>query len=1081
MRFPYFVILSACTLMLALPLLAQSPNGVLNGIVVDASNSAIVGADVTAQNDTTGLQYSTKTNGEGIYVLSNLPPGAYRLQVSKFGFKSIIKPDIELHVQDSLALNFTLPVGASAEVVTVTGGAPFLNTENAAVSTVVDRKYVESMPLNGRSFQDLILLTPGVVTNSPQSGALNGSSGEFSVNGQRTESNYYSVDGVSANLGASPAALPHAPTPGVSGSLAASTALGTSQSLVSVDALEEFRVQSSTYSAEYGRNPGGQFSFATRSGTNEWHGTAFDYLRNNIFDANDWFNDYLKLAQPPLRQNDFGGTLGGPIRIPWLYNGKDKTFFFFSYEGLRLIQPQAASINYVPTADLRASAPAPLQPALNAFPIVNCTPALPSCVSDFGNGIGEFVGSWSNPSQIDAVSLRLDHAIGTKLRLFFRFSDTPSFTNHRASGNFASPSNIYSTSNTTRTYTLGVSSLLSSRVTNEFRWNYGTNAATSATDIDDFGGAHPVSLVELQGVDPQSNPGSQVVMNLLLDSAGAHVPQIAQNDSSNLQKQWNLVDSLTISAGRHQLKFGVDYRRLTSALSAASPNLVYYYESTSSVQSNSVDFGIGNSAIPAYPLYTNLSVFAQDEWRLSSRLNVSMGLRWEVNPSPGAAKGNLPYTIQGDIGDPSSLILAPQGTPLWRTTWFNLAPRLGAAYSLRYGSGWDTVIRGGGGVFFDTGQQLGSQGYAGAGYFASGFFGSAFGLPVSFPAPIGQFVPPVVNPPIAPYNTPVYGFPKHLQLPYTLQWNTSIQQALGKSQAATFSYVGARARRLLQQNVVIPANFEDGIFFVQNGLTSSYDSLQVQYQRRIASGLQGLASYTWSHAIDYGSTDAALPYIRGNADFDVRHSFSAALSYDLPSVHRRKFASAFLNGWGLDDRLSVRTAFPVNLTGRTFLDPITMKAVPSQLDMVPGAPLYLSGSECSAIYANGLDCPGGRAINPNAFTSAPAGVSGNAPRNDARGFGAFQMDIALRREFPIFERLKLQFRAEAFNVFNHPNFGVINGSPHCTPNDSGSPDFVPGCTFGQATASLAQSLGVLSPLYQAGGPRSVQFALKLIF
>ena len=248
--------------------------------------------------------------------MPNIPPGNYRIQVSNSGFKTIIKPDIVIHVEDALAINFTLPIGAASEIVTVEGGAPLINTTDASVSTVVDRKYVENMPLNGRSFQDLVLLTPGVVTSSPQSGSgYIGEQGEFSVNGQRTESNYYSVDGVSANVG-TVAGSPASFTPGVTGSLPIATALGTTQGLVSVDALQEFRVQSSSYSAEYGRNPGGQFSFVTRSGTNEWHGSAFDYLRNNAFDANDWFNDYDGLPKPAERQNDFGGTLGGPVAIP---------------------------------------------------------------------------------------------------------------------------------------------------------------------------------------------------------------------------------------------------------------------------------------------------------------------------------------------------------------------------------------------------------------------------------------------------------------------------------------------------------------------------------------------------------------------------------------------------------------------------------------------------------------------------------------------------------------------------------------------------------------------------------------------
>src|SRR5437660_2440104 len=233
----------------------------------------------------------------------------YRIDVSHVGFKSILKPDVIFNVRDAVAINFKLPIGAINETVTVEGGVSLVDTESAAVSTVVDQTYVKNMPLNGRSFQDLILLTPGAVTQTPQVNPNNsaftglGQSGEFSVNGQRTESNYYTVDGVSANVGATGGVMIQGGGP--SGSVPGATALGTTQALVSVDDLQEFRVQSSTYSAEYARNPGGQFAFETKSGANQWHGTGFDYLRNNYFDANDWFNDYLKVPEAPLRQNDF--------------------------------------------------------------------------------------------------------------------------------------------------------------------------------------------------------------------------------------------------------------------------------------------------------------------------------------------------------------------------------------------------------------------------------------------------------------------------------------------------------------------------------------------------------------------------------------------------------------------------------------------------------------------------------------------------------------------------------------------------------------------------------------------------------
>jgi len=331
----------------------------------------------------------------------------------------------------------------------------------------------------------------------------------------------------------------------------------------------------------------------------------------------------------------------------------------------------------------------------------------------------------------------------------------------------------------------------------------------------------------------------------------------------------------------------------------------------------------------------------------------------------------------------------------------------------------------------------------------------------------------------------VYAFPRHLQLPYTLQWNASVEQSLGKSSALTISYVGANGRKLLEQNQVSAGSFNPNfgtIEFTKNGFTSDYNSLQIQFRRRLAQGLQALGSYTFAHGIDYGSQNVSLPYIRGNSDFDVRHNLSSALSYDFPSRFRSRLARAILSDWGMDDRFTVRSGFPVTLNGPSFTDPATGNILYAGLNLVPGQPIYIYGAECVAVY--GSSCPGGRAINPSAF-APPAGCTpfgctgqvgaGDAPRNFVQGFGAWQMDLAVRRDFPIYERLKLQFRVEAFNIFNHPNFGTINSS-YCSPAATG-----PTCTFGQATSTLAGSLGGLNPLYQMGGPRSLQFALKLVF
>jgi hypothetical protein len=291
------------------------------------------------------------------------------------------------------------------------------------------------------------------------------------------------------------------------------------------------------------------------------------------------------------------------------------------------------------------------------------------------------------------------------------------------------------------------------------------------------------------------------------------------------------------------------------------------------------------------------------------------------------------------------------------------------------------------------------------------------------------------------------------------------------------SYVGSHAARLLKEaEISTPNNPNASTFvFIDNGLTSNYNALQVKFRRRLSRGLTGLASYTWSHCIDYGSQDYALAYQRGNCDFDVRNNFSAALSYDLPNVNvgHARVGNAILHHWGLDDRFTARTAFPVTLSGNQNFDPVTGELYNAGLNIVPGQPVYLTGTSCATTLqglgdlAPGQGCPGARAINPQAFANVSSGL-GDAPRNFVRGFGAWQVDVAVRRNFPIYERLKLQFRAEAFNLFNHPNFGAIN-------SNFGQ------ATFGLARATLANSLGILNPVYQQGGPRSMQFALKLIF
>lgn len=448
---------------------AQSTDATVSGVVVDPAGKVISDAGIEIINEATGVHFSSKTNSSGIYTITILPPGEYRVQVSKIGFKALIKPGIVLNVQSALVLNFTLPVGAASESITVQAGASVINTTDGSVSTVIDRDFVENMPLNGRSFQDLLTLSPGVSHVANSYGANNGVgySGDIVVNGERTESNYYSVDGVAANTGTMPGEFGEGA--GVSGNLPSLSALGTTQGIASIDTLQEFRSTTSTYSAEYGRSPGGQFSFLTRSGTNTVHGSLYDFFRNDALDASNWFNDYYGYPKGEERQNDFGGTFGGPIVLPRIYNGTNRSFFFFSYEGLRLVSPQAATVSEVPDSTLRQQAAAAIQPVLNAFLLAN------HGEDGKNDGFAYNLRSISYPSTLDSTSIRLDHTVGNRLTFFGRYANTPSdaATYLGAVKQFTSIGN--------QSATLGATSSISVHQTNDFRFNFTRNSGSYAS------------------------------------------------------------------------------------------------------------------------------------------------------------------------------------------------------------------------------------------------------------------------------------------------------------------------------------------------------------------------------------------------------------------------------------------------------------------------------------------------------------------------------------------------------------------------------------------------------------------------
>jgi len=948
-----------------------------------------------------------------------------------------------------------------SEIVTVTGGAPLINTENASVSTVIDRNFVENLPLNGRSFNTLLQLTPGVVIASTSNS--NGfEHGQFSIAGQRTDANSFSVDGVSANFGAaSTAGMGQSGT----GTAQAFSVLGGTSSLVSVDALQEFRIETSSFAPEFGRSPGGQVILSTRPGTNEFHGAAFDYFRNTVMDANNWFNDEAspRIPKAPEHHNDFGGVLGGPI---W----KDKTFFFASYEGARLDLPSTMQIQ-VPYfgSTVRSCSPSQaVMPFLEAYPKPNGSVSSVSCT-------GEFTGSFANKASLDAGSLRIDHTFNGRFSIFGRYNDAPSQIANRV----GPLSEIATTFTNTQTVTVGVNMTLSSRLFNALRGNYSTQRAGLSQTLDALGGATPPDPSVLFGSLP---PGQTAAFFAPFDGTAQY--SVGPN-ANNRTKQLNFVDDLSFTLGTHQLKFGGDYRAIFLDNVPFTNNFTYGFLSVQNlISTGQVFLFVSQTALPARTLSQSTSLYAQDSWKASRRLVMTYGVRWELSPAPEGL-GSTTLASWQSVNNPSAITLAPAGTPLWHTTYGNFAPRLGIAYSLDQAG--SMILRTGVGVFYDLG--VGASANLASDFPNTAEGGPYFNQPIPV-ANIGSFVPTISSMPPYPVSD-TQGFDPNLKLPRSYQWNVAVEKSFGGRQAISATYVGQAGSDLLRQEALYQpnANFSGGFELTGNDARSNYNAFQLQYRRPFGSRVQALLNYTYSHSLDNASNDviagltnrvvsAANDY--ASSDFDVRRSFSGALTFAVPSLRTSRAIAMLTRDWSLDTVVVARTGFPYNAT---VLAPSSLGASTIRPDLVPGQPFYLYGAQCAHVFGPvsqggngalqaGQVCPGGQGLNPAAFdATSPMAENrqGTLGRNVIPGFGLTQVDLSIGRKFPITERLIEQFRADAFNLFNHPNFtnpgGYLSGGPSLL----------------LSRETLNTGFGGLNPIFQQGGPRSLQLSLRLAF
>jgi hypothetical protein len=987
-------LLAVMALWLSSSLAAQETGG-LSGFVWDPSGALVAGASITAMNEDTGFRRVTETDAAGSWDAPYLYPGRYKLTVRKEGFRTIVQFGVALHAAESARVDFHLQIGDVREVVTVAGAPALLNFDDVSTGTLVGRNWIEHLPLNGRGILSLLELAPGSLITP----ATAGEAGQFSVNGQRPNANYFTVDGVSANTGANGGGLP-AQMPG--GSLPDMTAFGSLHALASIEALDEFQLRSSTFTGEYGPSPGGQVALSTRSGSNDFHGVAFGAFRNEALDANDWFANSTGQPRQPLRFEDFGGVLGGPIR-------RNRTFSFLSYEGLRLRQPYTWQ-STVPSLATRQSAPPIFQPLLDAFPAPNGP--------DLGGGVAQWTGYTSRPSSFDGLSVRIDHALTARLLLFGRFSDTPS----------SSAFGVDEVNTVTlhdHAATIGLNAAITPSASNEFRLN---ETETSGNSVWQSAGIPSTTGCY---TDPALFGANSPCVSFYRFAIGGIEPLIAGASAGNAQRQWNLVDAMEIRKGAHDIRTGIDYLHLGLRRSGPLVSVTVTADSLQALLDSGFSVGLSESAQNSTSV-EQFAAFGEDTWRVSPRLTLTYGLRWDVDPSPRAP------------APPLTSVLPPIGpnveVPIWKTRYTDLAPLVGVAYRLT--ADGRTVLRAGAGRYFDADFGAAVDGINGAPY-NTWQFNNGVTVPVSVAAAVTLIT---------------YGFAPDLRIPSTWQWNVALERGLTRNDTLSVAWVASAANDLLRREVGPDSSAVAEIVDATNHGWSRYEALQAQYRRHLSRRVQAQVSYSWAHSIDNSSSDGAVYWApsaafastdAASSDFDARHSLTAAISVELP------------RGWSLDGMFRARTGFPVTVLddetalGLSFADIF-------RPNLVAGEPVWIMDPQA----------PGGRRLNPGAFAAIDG--QGDLGRNAIAGFGMSQIDLAVRRTFRIAEKCSVELRAEAFNALNQPAF-------------ADPVRFLVDPLFGRSPSMLNLMLGSgtpssgLTPAFQTGGPRSLQLVLRMHF
>ncbi len=985
--------------------------GEIFGKIVDSSLGGVSDASIMLVDEDTGFRRTSQSETGGAYAIGSLAPGSYKITVRKEGFRPVMMFGVRVSAGVAARQDFQLPLGSIEDSVTVVGTAPALERPDASAGGQFDLDEVGQLPLNGRGVITLLELIPG--TNVIP--ATRGDAGQFTTGGMRANTNLFTVDGISANTGVSAGGLP-AQSSG--GSLPALSAFGSLDSMISVEAVQEFKLQTSTAVAEFGRMPGASIALSSRAGTDQFHGAAVFRYRNQYMGANDWFANQAGYPRAPLGYEDFAPSFGGPLK-------RNRTFFFLTYEGIWLDQPYMYKVP-VPSADVRLAVSPAEQAVLNLFPQPNQGLIAPS--------VGLWTGQINRAAGLTSGSARIDQAVTPRVTLFARYSDSPSHND------FGMPQ-VNHLNLRAQSLTLGLNARPTLRTVLDVRVNESQSSADSIWTDSAGSDAPGCALATLAaGFFPRNTITCDDLVRLSINGIGQ---VISGREGSRRERQFQIVPTAGLNLGHHSIKLGADYRRILAIRRDPTGSTNLIDESADTITLLQDWWDAYAAPVNASVGVEELSVWLQDTWQVSSRLTVAAGLRWEFSPAP---------TVAGYFLDVTSNSLVLNTQPLWPTSCHDFAPRLGLAWRLTKEG--RTVLRAGGGLYYDSSMSIATDVINGGPFSASRLTSG-----------------------ISPISTSslMFGFEQGLKLPQVRQWNVSLEHGFGTHDVVSLGYVGSSGRGLIRREAGgAGSNGQDYVALTTNQAASSYNALEAQYRRHVARGLDAVASYTWSHSLDNDSSDAFLLWSANGAgiggdhassDFDLRHSLTGAVSYELPPPNSPRFTARLLGSWVFDGIVHARTGFPINLQQEEEIDAINVVNA-YRPGWVYGQPLWISDT----------NAPGGKTLNPAAF-SIPGTYNttqGNLGRNVLSGFGMKQVDLSLKREFPFSEKRGIQFRLEIFNALNLANF-------------ADPIRFMDSPLFGQSTSMLNSMLGTgssgsgLAPILQIGGPRSAQLSVRFHF